>query len=122
MYIDDILVAGKGDEDHLRKLDEVLTRLEDAGFKLKQDKCSFLLPAVEYLGHNISAEGIQPTAEEVEAVQNAPASTDVSQLKYFLGMANYYGKFLPDLSTLYANHYIPPLNTNLGQTTLMLIF
>ena len=48
MYIDDILVAGKGDEDHLRKLDEVLTRLEDAGLKLKQDKCSFLLPAVEY--------------------------------------------------------------------------
>ena len=105
VYIDVILVAGKGDEDHLRKLDEVLMRLEDAGLKLKQDKCSFLLPAVEYLDHKISAEGIQPTTEKGEAVQNAPAPTDVSQLKSFLGMVNYYGKFLPDLSTLLSPLY-----------------
>ena len=53
---------------------------------------------VEYLGYIISAKGLQPTTKKVEAVQKAPAPTDVSQLKSFVGLINYYGKFLPDLS------------------------
>lgn len=73
--------------------------------KLKRDKCSFLLPAVEFLGHHISAKGIQPTTQKVDAIHSAPESKDVTQLKSFLGTVDYYGKFLPDLSTVLAPLY-----------------
>ena len=66
--------------------------------KLKPEKCSFMLTEVEYLGHKISAKGLQPTNQKVRAITEAPRPTNVSQLKSFLGMLNYYGKFLPNLS------------------------
>ena len=51
VYLDDILVTGKSTEEHLKNLDEVLSRLKNAGMCLKKSKCAFLLPQVEYLGH-----------------------------------------------------------------------
>ena len=71
-------------------LDTVLTRLENAGMRLRRNKCAFLLPTVEYLGHKISAQGLQPTDEKIRAINNAPALTNISQLKSFLGLINYY--------------------------------
>ena len=71
-------------------LDTVLTRLENAGMRLRRNKCTFLLPTVEYLGHKISAQGLQPTDEKIRAINNAPALTNISQLKSFLGLINYY--------------------------------
>ena len=105
IYIDDILVTGKTIADHLSNLEVVLTRLEEAGVRLKRDKCSFFLPSVEFLGHRISSKGIQPMLEKVEAIHKAPEPLDVTQLKSFLGAVNYYGKFLPDLSTVLAPLY-----------------
>ena len=102
VYIDDILVSGKDEQEHLEKLDTVLTKLEEAGLRLKRAKCSFLVPSVEYLGFKISKE---PTAGKIKAVKSSPAPTNVSQLRSFLGVVNYYGKFLPDLSTLLAPLY-----------------
>ena len=105
VYLDDILVTGATEQEHLQNLDEVLSRLEAAGMRWKYDKCAFLLPAVEYLGHKISAQGLQPTDEKIQAINNAPAPTDVSQLKSFLGLVNYYCKFLPNISNTLAPLY-----------------
>ena len=105
VYIDDILITGESDTEHLNNLAEVLKRLEAAGMRLKRNKCSFLLPQVEYLGHQISEKGLQPTKEKVRAIVDAPAPRNVSQLKSFLGMLNYYSKFLPKLSTRLAPLY-----------------
>ena len=102
VYIDDILVSGRTDQEHLQNLEAVLKRLEEACARLKREKCFFMLPSVEYLGFRISAAGLQPTTAKVEAIQRAPAPTDVSQLKSFLGLINYYGKFLPNLSSVLA--------------------
>ena len=104
-YIDDILVSGKTPEDHLVKLEAVFAHLKEAGLRLKHEKCYFMLPSVENLGFKISAEGLQPTAEKIKAVQDAPPPKDISQLKSFLGLVNYYGKFLPDLSSVLAPMY-----------------
>lgn len=76
-----------------------------------------MLSSVEYLGYRISAEGLRPTLEKVKAVQSAPAPQDVTQLKSFLGLVNYYGKFLPDLSHVLAPLYRPRLDeVHLGRT------
>ena len=80
VYLDDILVTGQSEADHLRNLDTVLTRLEEAGIRLKPKKCLFMLPSVEYLGHNISAEGLRPTTNKVRAIVDAPIPQDVTQV------------------------------------------
>ena len=100
VYMDDILIMETSIANHLKNLEAVLSRLEEAGAKLKRDKCSFLLPSVEFLGHHVSAKGVQPTTQKVDAIHRAPKPKDVTQLKSFLGAVNYYSKFLPDLSTV----------------------
>ena len=105
VYIDDILIMGRDDLEHLQTLDTVLLRLQSAGMRLKKAKCEYLKPSVEYLGHVISAEGLSPTQKKVRAIAEAPAPQDVSQLCSFLGMVNYYSKFLPNLSSTLSPHY-----------------
>ena len=99
-YIDDILITGHSEEEHVAHLEEVLKRLKRNGVRVKKEKCDFLKESVEYLGHKITANGIQPTESKVEAVVNAPRPTNKTELKSFLGMLQYYGKFIPQLSTL----------------------
>ena len=105
LYLDDILVTGQSDQELLTNLSVVLQKLAAAGMKLKPDKCFFILQEVEYLGHKISANGLEPTQEKGWAIVEAPAPRNVAQLKSFLGMLNYYGKFLPNLSTCLAPLY-----------------
>ena len=90
VYIDDILVAGKTPQDHLNNLTAVLSRLQDAGLRLKKEKYSFCVPEVEYLEHIISAEGLKPSSRKVKAVVNTPQPTKLSELKAFLGLLSYY--------------------------------
>ena len=105
MYLDDILVTGKTETEHIKNLEEVLLRLEKAGLRLKKQKCSFMLPSVNYLGHSISSEGLQPTREKIRAITDAPTPTTLAQLRSFLGLVNYYSKFLPQLATTLAPLY-----------------
>ncbi|CAI5689533.1 unnamed protein product [Oreochromis niloticus] len=109
-YLDDILVSGPDKQTHLRTLEAVLSRLEDYGLHLKQEKCLFFQESVEYLGHIIDAAGLHKSTEKVRAVMEAPAPADVSQLRSFLGMLNYYGRFIPDLATV-----LKPLNELLSK-------
>ena len=98
-YIDDIFVTGKDDEEHLRILGEVLRQLEEAGMKLKCEKCLFLLSEIEYLGH------VAKDCNRLKPITRAPASTNETELKSFLGLVNYYAKFLPNLAAVLAPLY-----------------
>ncbi len=100
VYLDDVLITGKTEEEHLHSLDTVLTRFEEAGLRLKLKKCSFMDSNVSYLGHNINADGLHPMKEKIEAIQNAPRPRNVSELKAFLGLLTYYNKFLSKLSVV----------------------
>ena len=104
-YIDDILITGKDERRHLRSLKEVFQRLEKHGFRLKQEKCEFLMPTIEYLGHQITKNGVQPLPSKVAAIEQAPTHTNIQELRSFLGLLDYYGKFIPNLSTI-----LHPLN------------
>lgn len=105
VYLDDILVTGSSEKEHEANLREVLTRLQEAGLKLCKEKCSFYQPSVQYLGHIIDKHGRRPTDEKVAAVQDAPPPENVSELRAWLGIVNYYGKFLPNLSSSMAPLY-----------------
>ena len=102
IYLDDILVAGETPEEHCRTLSEVLSRLLKAGLRLKKDKCTFMTTSVQYLGYQIDAHGIHPTEAKVRAIKEARTPKNASELKAYLGILTYYGKFLPNLSTLLA--------------------
>ena len=99
VYLDDILVTGSTEEEHLSNLAQVLERLGTAGMRLKREKCAFMLDSVSYLGHVISSEGLRTGDLKVKAIVDAPDPKDLSELRSFLGMVNYYGKFLPNLAT-----------------------
>ena len=99
VYLDDILITGKDNVNHLKNLKEVLFQLEKTGFKLRKDKCSFMVPSVTYLGHKIDAEGVHPVHDKVKAIQKVPAPKNVNELKTYLELLNYYHKFLPNLSS-----------------------
>ena len=99
VYIDDILVSGISEADHMQKLEQVLSRLSSAGITLKRSKCIFATTSVEYLGHIIDSTGLHPSPAKVQAIQKAPAPTNITELRAFLGLVNYYHKFLPNLSS-----------------------
>ena len=83
-YVDDILVTGGTEKEHLERLGEVLRRLQAHGVRMKLSKCSFLKSSVEYLGHRVDAEGLRMTPEKM------PQPKNVQQLKSFLGLLNYF--------------------------------
>lgn len=96
--VDDILVSGEDTAAHMRNLEEVLSRLATAGLRLNEEKCTFLADKVVYLGQMVTREGVQPVKEKVKAVTEAPEPENVSQLKSYLGMLNYYHRYLPNLA------------------------
>ena len=99
-YLDDILVTGSNDEDHFKNLEEVLKRLMDAGLRLKKSKCALMQDSVQYLGHRIDAQGVHTTPDKIAAIQKAPTPRNVKQLRSFLGLIQYYGKFIANMSSL----------------------
>lgn len=104
-YLDDIVVLGDTFEHHLEMLREVFRRLRNASLKLNPDKCQFCRRSLRYLGHVITAAGIQTDPEKVSCIQQLPAPTTVRSLRRFLGMASWYRRFIPEFSKVAA-----PLN------------
>lgn len=104
-FLDDILISSKDEAEHLRILDDVLTRLDNHGIKANRSKCYFMVSSVTYLGHKIDAEGIHPTQDKVEAILNAKTPENVSELRTFIGIVTYYCKFIPNMSTRFAPLY-----------------
>ena len=100
VYLDDILITGTTDKEHIKEaLNEVLTRLEKVGLRVKKEKCAFMVKSIKYLGYRIDSEGLHPLKEKVSAITEAPAPKNVAELKAYLGLLTYYSKFLPNRST-----------------------
>uniref|UniRef100_A0AC35ES89 Reverse transcriptase n=1 Tax=Panagrolaimus sp. PS1159 TaxID=55785 RepID=A0AC35ES89_9BILA len=104
-YLDDMTVTAKSDDEHLERLKTVFERCRKDGFRLNLEKCAFLEDKIEFLGHEIDAHGVRPLKNKVQGFVNMPDPTNVKQLESFLGLANYYGKFIKNFSTIAA-----PLN------------
>ena len=98
-YLDDI-ISGRDYIEHMDNLSKVLGRLQEYGLKVNSYKCSFFRRQVRYLGHKIDAKGLHKTDDKVKAITDAPIPTDVGQLRSFLGLVQYYHRFLPNLATV----------------------
>lgn len=105
VYLDDLLITGKTEQDHLQKLQAVLQRLQESGLRVKKAKCEFGKKQIEYLGHVLNSQGIHPSPGKVKAIKEAPAPSCVKELRAFLGLVNYYGRFVPNQSTVLAPLY-----------------
>ena len=99
-YLDDIIIFSKSKEEHLEHLRIIFQRLKAAGLKLKRSKCDFMKKHIQYLGHLISEEGIQPLPEKLESIKTMPAPRNAKEIKQFLGLTGYYRKFVPRFSDL----------------------
>ena len=110
LYMDDILIYGSSKEEHDRRLAKVLMKIKESGLKLNKAKCKIGVDSLNFLGHRISAQGVQPAEDKVQAIVQFTTPKNKDDLRRFLGMLNYLGKYCPKLSTL-----IRPLNELLHQ-------
>ena len=102
VYIDDVVVLGKTEEDALDNLRAVLIKFREANLKLKPSKCHLFQEKCTFLGHTISADGTTCERQKVEAIQEWPEPRNVSEVRSFLGTCSYYRKFVPNYADLAA--------------------
>ena len=98
VYIDDILIFMKTEEGHDEIIMEVLRRLKENDLFVKLEKCFFKVREVEMLGLIISPDGIKMDLKKVEAITAWPVSTKVKEVQLFLGLANFYRRFVNNFS------------------------
>jgi hypothetical protein len=98
--MDDLVVYSTSFSEHLTHLQEVLARLERAGFTLNRDKIHLAQKEISFLGHSFSAEGIRVLPERVEAINNFPPPRNLKAVRRFLGMAGFYGSFIEGFSRI----------------------
>lgn len=100
VYIDDIICFSETFEQHLKDLEEVFHRLEVSQLTLKPTKCFICRKRLEYLGHEVSAEGISPNSEKVDAIKKITIPKNVTDIKSFLGICGYYRKFISNFAQI----------------------
>ncbi|BHF80139.1 hypothetical protein SprV_0702326300 [Sparganum proliferum] len=99
-YIDDLLVASRNAEEHKEHLALVFDRLDQFGVVINPSKCVLGVPSLDFLGHHVDAQGLRPLSSKVEAIRGIPPPTSKRQLQRFLGMVNFYRRFLPNCADL----------------------
>ena len=99
-YLDDLLVFSPNQAAHAVHLRQVLDRLRQFGLVLHLEKCAFDQRSVEYLGHSVSAAGVVPLPSNVAAVANHPPPNTIKELQGFLGMVNFYRRFIPSAAAV----------------------
>ena len=100
VYIDDILVFSKTEEDHARDLEKVLSKLRQYQLFANVQKSEFFLEELEFLGHVLNWEGIRPDSKKIQAIKEWVISLIQKGVWLFLGLANYYRKFIKNFSKI----------------------
>jgi len=99
-YLDDIIVFGETPEQLMENLDRVFTRLKEKGLKAKPSKCVLFRSPIDFLGHMVSADGIQPQPDKLAAIRDWPTPHCLRDVRAFYGLASYYRKFVNDFAKI----------------------
>ncbi|XP_021776380.1 uncharacterized protein LOC110740208 [Chenopodium quinoa] len=102
VYLDDILIYSKNEEEHLKHLEEIFKTLREQQLYGKLEKCHFLLTYIVFLGYIISGEGIKVDPSKVEAISSWPIPKTATEVRSFHGLTSFYRRFIEHFSTLMA--------------------
>lgn len=94
-YLDDLIVMSATFEDHLKDLQEVFTKLKKYNLIANREKCKFCCQKVKYLGHYITADGLQPDPDKISAIMDMPPPRNIKHLLSFIQMCSWYRRFIP---------------------------
>lgn len=108
-YIDDVLIASSNSEEHQDHLKQVFKRLKQYDIVVNPAKCELGVSTIQFLGHQVSKDGITPLPSKVKAIQDYPRPESQKKLREFLGILNFYRRFIPNCARL-----IYPLTTLLS--------
>jgi len=98
-YLDDVIVYATSQQELLEKLHAILSCLNNVGLKVKPSKCSLFKERISFLGHMVSAAGIDPQEEKIQSIQNWPVPKCVRDVRAFFGLASYYRKFVQNFAS-----------------------
>ncbi|XP_036341323.1 uncharacterized protein K02A2.6-like [Rhagoletis pomonella] len=98
VYLDDVIVTGENDENHVANVRRIFQRLEENGLRCRPEKCTFVSQQIEYAGHIIDGNGIKPSTKRLEAIRMMSRHKNVHEVEAFIGKINYYNKFIPNFS------------------------
>ena len=118
-YIDDLLIASPDETSHKQHLHQVFQRLQDYGVQINADKSQLGVTSIEFLGHTVSPAGIAPLPSKCDSIQQFPKPSTQRQLKQFLGMVNYYNRFIPHCSLLLQPLYDMIKPSKRGQSVIL---
>jgi len=99
-YLDDIIIFGATKAELLQRFCVVLDRLREAGMKLKPSKCCLFQTQLQYLGHLVSAQGVEPLPDKLDAIRNFPVPQCLRDVRAFYGLASYYRCFVKDFAKI----------------------
>jgi hypothetical protein len=105
LYLDDIIIKGRDESDHLKNIEEIFIRCRERNLKLNPKKCVFFRTEITYLGHLCTENGIKIDPEKINPIRNYPMPRNADEVKRFVAFLNYYRRFVPKFSTISA-----PLN------------
>ena len=97
---DDIIVHGQTTEDHDKRLEQAMERIQNRGLTLNKEKCKFHMSELEFMGHLLSTRGAGPSHTKVEAVTEARQPESAAEVRSFLGLVNFCARFIPELATV----------------------
>jgi hypothetical protein len=108
VYLDDVIIGSRSMSKHLQHVQTLFQRLQAAGLVIIREKCMFGVPEVDFSGHHVSAADVSPISSRVTVINDHPRPTTVKELQGFLGVINFYRRFIPA-----ADHILKPLTDQL---------
>ena len=105
IYLDDVIIFSKTEEEHLERMRVVFDRLHEHGLKLKPSKCDMFKTEINYLAHHVSKKGVLPSKKNLEAIAECPQLDTYTKVKSFVGLVGHYRHFIKGFANIAAPLY-----------------